>query len=191
MGLCIYYKGSIISEDLLEPLIEEVTDICRSLGWRSTTLDGIGDDDNLRGVCFGPEKSEPIFLTFIPGGRLCSPVSLMCREIYDGIQFEKELMYTAGTKTQFAGPDAHIAIIKLLKYISKKYLKDFTLTDEGDYWETGDEKILYAQFGKYNFLFDVVGEALGSMQAIPGETAETLAERIGKILNEKFNGNKD
>ena len=64
--------------------------------WRNISpgLNEINDDDKLRGVCFGPEGSEPIFFTFIPAGRLCPPISLMCRDIYDGIQFDKELMFT-------------------------------------------------------------------------------------------------
>ena len=87
MGLTIYYSGSITSEELLDPLIEEVTDICKSLEWKSTILTGMNDDDHLRGICFGPEKSEPVFLTFIPDGRLCSPTNLMCRDIYDDVQY--------------------------------------------------------------------------------------------------------
>ena len=99
MGLSFHYSGSLISEELLDPLIEEVTDICRTLEWQTHILDGINDDDHLKGVTFAPEGSEPVCLTFLPGGRLCSPISLMCRETYDGIQFDKELMYTAVTKT--------------------------------------------------------------------------------------------
>jgi hypothetical protein len=188
MGLSFHYSGRIISEELLAPLIAEVTDICKTLEWQTHSFDGINDDDHLVGISFAPQGSEPVWLTFLPGGRLCSPTSLTCREIYDGIQFDKELMFTAGTKTQYAGPDAHIAIMKLLKYISGKYLKHFDLNDEGNYWETGDEKILYAQFGKYNFLLDAVGEVLSGLQTIPGETTVSFAERLEKILKEKFKG---
>jgi len=87
-----------------------------------------------------------------------------------------------------AGPEAHIALIKLLKYISKKYLKDFILSDEGNCWETDDEQILYAQFEKYNMLLDLVGDALGSMSHELGETPLSLIERFEKILNEKLKG---
>jgi hypothetical protein len=55
----------------------------------------------------------------------------MNKDIYDGVRLDKELMFTTSTKTQFAGMEAHIAIIDFLKHLSKKYLKEFTLTDEG------------------------------------------------------------
>lgn len=104
MGLSIHYSGNIISEELLNRLIEEVTDICKTLEWDTYFFDGY-NDDGLKGIFFAPPGCEPVFLSFLPGGRMCSPVSLMTREIYDGIHFDKELMFTASTKTQYAGPD--------------------------------------------------------------------------------------
>ncbi len=187
MGLSIYYSGSLRNENQLDELIEEVTEICNTLQWQPHVFNGNGKDE-LKGLCFAPEGCEPVFLSFLPGGRLCSPVNLQFSDMYDGVQFDKELMYTTATKTQYAGPEAHIALIKLLKYISKKYLNDFILSDEGNYWETDDEQILYAQFEKYNMLLDLVGDALGSMSHEPGETPVSLIERIEKILNEKLKG---
>ncbi len=188
MGLSIHYSGQIINEELLESLIEEVTDICESLEWKTHLFDGIGDENHLRGISFAPDESEPIFLTFLPCWRICSPVNLMCRDTYDGIRFDKELMYTSSTKTQYAGPDAHMAIIKLLKYLSGKYLTNFTLSDEGYYWETGDEKIVRARFETHNFLLNVVGDALNGLPVIPGETSDSLLERIERIIKERVAG---
>jgi hypothetical protein len=96
------------------------------------------------------------------------------------------LIYSTSTKTQYAGIDAHIAIIKLLKYLSAKYLKDFTLSDEGYYWETGDEKILSGRFEEYNALLNAVSDVFINMKSVPGETPESLVERIERILIEKF-----
>ena len=95
-------------------------------------------------------------------------------------------MFTTTAKTQYAGPDAHIAILKLLKHISAKYLESFTLSDEGSYWETGDEKILYAQFKKYEKALNFVQKSLQNFAAVPGEPATSLAERIEKILKGKL-----
>ncbi len=141
MGLSIHYSGCIRNKQLLEPLIEEVEDICESFHWVSQTI----DDDEIKGICFAPEGSEPIFLTFNNNGRLLSPVNIMVKDIYDDRPLDKDLIFTTSTKTQYAGPNAHIAIIKLLKHVDAKYLADFTLSDEGYYWETGDKKILLNQ----------------------------------------------
>ncbi|HET7116218.1 MAG TPA: hypothetical protein VFI29_06990, partial [Hanamia sp.] len=123
MGLSIHYTGYILNKEMLDPLMEEVADICKSLNWESHTF----DDDEIKGVCFAPEGSEPVFLTFNKNGRTLSPINILVKDIYDGARLDKDLIFTTSTKTQYAGADAHIAIIKLLKHLSKKYLKDFTL----------------------------------------------------------------
>lgn len=184
MGLSIHYSGYILNKEMLQPLIEEVTDICKTLGWPTHSY----DNDEIKGVSFAPEGSEPVFLTFNADGRTLSPTNIMIKEIFDGVRFDKELIYSTSTKTQYAGIDAHIAIIKLLKYLSTKYLKDFTLSDEGYYWETSDEKILSGRFEEYNDLLNVVTEAFTHMKSVPGETPESLGERIERILKEKFRG---
>src|SRR5690606_17128947 len=150
MGLSIHYSGYIKHKDLITPLVEEVSDISQTLNWKHQTF----DDDEISGISFAPQGSESVFLTFDINNRLLSPISILTKDIYDGVQFDKDLLFTASTKTQFAGPDAHIAIIKLLKYISGKYLSGFELMDEGNYWGTGDEKLLLNQFKIYEVALD-------------------------------------
>ncbi|HEY5408860.1 MAG TPA: hypothetical protein VIJ92_17340 [Ginsengibacter sp.] len=60
------------------------------------------------------------------------------------------------------------------------------LNDEGNYWETGDGKILLNQFKKYNAAIDSFCEAMEGLPAVPGETPESLADRIERLLNEKL-----
>jgi hypothetical protein len=182
MGLSIHYSGVLRDRKLLAPLIAEVKEISETLDWSPHVI----DDKDLKGISFAPERSEPVFLTFDHNNRLLSPPNILVKEIYDGIRFDKELKFTTSVKTQYAGPDAHMAIIKLLKHIAAKYLENFRLSDEGNYWETGDEKILYAQFKKYGDALDFVQEALQDLNAVPGETASSLAERIEQILKRKF-----
>ena len=187
MGLSIHYTGYIQNKEMLDPLIEEVTDICKSLGWNTHSF----DDDEIKGVSFAPKESEPVFLTFNHDGRTLSPTNILVKDIYDDIRIPKESIFTTSTKTQYAGEEAHIAIIKLLKHLSKKYLKDFTLNDEGNYWETSDEKVLHEQFERYNTALDMFSNALKSMSEKPGETAESLVDRIERLLREKFGGKKE
>lgn len=87
--------------------------------------------------------------------------------------------------------DAHIAVIRLLRHLSKKYMKDFILEDEGLYWETNDEKVLEKQFGRYNSALDIISEALQNMHNIPGESLESLADRIERLLREKLGGKEE
>lgn len=85
-----------------------------------------------------------------------------------------------------AGPDAHIAIIKLLRYVAAKYLLDFSLTDEGYYWETDSVTILLNQFKKYKEAIDSFCEAIERLPAVTGETPVSLSDRMERLLNRKY-----
>lgn len=100
------------------------------------------------------------------------------------------MVETVSTKTQFAGPDAHIAVLNLLQYLKDKYFSVFELTDEGNYWETKDKETLLAQFSKYNFLFDVVADALNDFKSAPGETIKSLADRLEEFLKNRLGPNE-
>ena len=113
------------------------------------------------------------------------------KDIYDGVRLDKELIFTTSTKTQYAGMDAHIAVIKLLKYLSKKYMKDFILKDEGLYWETNDDTVLSDQFNAYDSALKIVSETLQNMSAVPDETIESFTERIERLLREKFRNKEE
>ena len=185
MGLSIHYSGTIKDTTLIDALITEVADICKSLNWSHGVIKEFSED-HLRGIWFSPKDCEPVFLTFLPGGRMCSPVCLMNKDLYLRNGLDPELVYTTSTKTQFAGPDAHMALIGLLRYLQEKYFSAFDLIDECMYWETKDEGVLLNQFAKYDYLLNVVAGALSEMRFVPGETTSSLADRIGKILTERL-----
>jgi hypothetical protein len=187
MGLSIHYSGYILKKEMLDPLIEEVSDVAKELGWTTHFF----NNEHIKGISFAPEKSEPVFLTFNPEGRMLSPFNIMCKDIYDDVQLDKDLMFTASTKTQFAGMEAHISIIDFLKHLSKKYLKEFKLTDEGYYWETGDKKILMKQFSRYEVAMDIFCEAITDLPHVPGEAAESLSKRLERFLRKKFGGKEN
>lgn len=187
MGLSIHYCGQIDQYERIDELITEVNDICHSLDWTSQIIRE-PNADKLNGICFAPKDCEPLFLTFLPGGRMCSPVNLMHRDIYEKNGLDAELLYTTSTKTQYAGFDAHVAIIKLFRYLKEKYFSSFEMEDEGMYWETNDQKMLRSQFDKYEYALNVFVTALSKMKGVPGESPTSLADRIEKMINKKFGG---
>ena len=67
---------------------------------------------------------------------------------------------TTFVKTQFAPIDVHITIVKLLKYIKKKYFPSLNVSDEGEYWETGDEALLKKNLDLNAYLIKEVKNAL-------------------------------
>jgi hypothetical protein len=180
MGLTFHYTGRISEDALIDKMTAEVEDISRSLGWKYDII----DDDKLKGILLSPENCDPLSLTFAPNGRLCSIVSVMVNEPDD------PFYYYAFTKTQFAGPDTHIALLKLLHYLSNKYFSEIEVNDEGLYWGTWDEKILLEQFTKYNSALNAVTTALSGLKTQPGETGGSLADRIEEELKKKLSGGK-
>ena len=188
MGLSIHYSGKLKNADLITELTAEVIDLCKELEWEYHLIAG-PNKDGLTGIIFSPVSCEPICLTILTDGKLCSPFNLQNKELYKENGLDPELIYTTSTKTQYAGMETHIAIIKLLKHLKEKYFSVFELSDEGRYWETMDEKILLGQFTIYETAINGIAEALAEMEVIKNEPVESLMERIERVLKEKLSDN--
>ena len=201
MGLSIHYRGRLKTPELIAPISEELTDICRSLGWQTSRLDEDFSRENtsqlvhnekgpeiighlpLKGVGISPGRgSEGIDFFFDRDGNLIAPLTMAISG-----PVKDELPWTA-VKTQFAPLDIHITIIKLFRYLKKKYFEVFEVSDEGSYWETGDEALLRK---KMDFLAGKIN-AFGKMleEADPGGgaelTATELADRIEELLRDRW-----
>lgn len=176
MGLSIYYQGRIKDRALLPQLVSAVEDICTELGWESERF----NEPEAEGLFFAPDGSEPLSLTFNHDGRLVD---------FRYIVFRKELgepIEGVIVKTQYAGVEAHKAVIDLFRWIAKEYFEDFELSDESRYWETGDEAVLRQSFERYEFLLNAVARALETFPERKGESNEELAARLERFLQERF-----
>ena len=189
MGLSINYSGQLMDPALITELMIEVVDICKELDWAYHLITG-SNSDKLTGIVMSPAGCEPICLTSLPDGKLCSPFTSKNRKWYEENELDPELMYTTSTKTQYASMETHIAIIKLLKHLKEKYFSVFELVDEGGYWETMDEKTLIGRFETYETAINRLAEALGQIEPMENETAESMADRIERLLIEKLGNNK-
>ena len=185
MGLSIHYSGMLRSPDVLPSLIEEAADIAESLHWpyecvEKTTAIPVS------GILIAPDGSEPLWLTFHEEGFMCNPMLYEYVLNVEGKGIPKEAESWLFTKTQYAGVDAHIAMIKLLRYLSQQYFSRFELHDESKYWETNDEALCREIFSKYDFMIKEVGAALNELEIDPNADQETVIGMIEKMLNEKF-----
>jgi len=174
MGLTFHYSGRIREYNRIDMLVEEVTDLCKGLNWTYDIL----DDDRIKGIVVGSEKSEPLWFTFTPDGKTCNVVNLQYADPSD------EFYSMSHVKTQYAGPEVHMLMIKMLKYISEKYFSEIEVSDEGEYWETGDEENLRRIFGRYTQIINMFTEKLEAMERIPGESEESLVDRIEQMAKE-------
>ena len=188
MGLSIYYKGRFRKDASLSEMIDEVRDIAEINKWKYHIFETEFDpdvlgkdtfDQNIYGICFSPPKCEPIELTFLSNGIMSDPVSL---EFYDNSKDKEIYLYTICSKTQYAGFQVHKIIIDLFRYLSQKYFQEFKLTDESQYWETGDEIVLRQNFKRYNDMMDQFSDALENIPVKENESTESYIERVAKMI---------
>ena len=185
MGITIHYKGKLDASELIEPFCEEVQDIARSMEWEFTAITPENNDKNgLKGLFIKPhEKAELLQFTFDKEGFLRNALLLEYEDTND------EFTYFNHIKTQFAPIEIHVAIVKLLKYLKQKYMRNLEVKDEGLFWETNDEKILNEKLEFLNKAMDKLEGILNSIPHEKDETAESIANKIERIIKAKLKGN--
>lgn len=201
MGVSIHYRGSINDKKQVHQFIDEVQDICESMSWESSILDedwnrpskvivepdeegavSLSGHAGLKGVLFRPHpESEGMGLLFDKDGDMNSLLNLA----FQGSKEEGEKPWVS-VKTQFAGPEVHIGICKLLEYLQKKYISNLEVNDEGNYWESGDVEEVENRMGIIKTAMDALEEGLQELELDPNLTEERLIKKIEDLI-EKLN----
>jgi len=202
MGITIHYHGRINDHAAVDILAEEVEDLAHELGWDSQRWNEDWAKPNtaaishkhgiphitghlpLRGLHLIPHKnSEPVWLTFTSEGYLVDTMGMVL--IAEGEAKPEDVW--VGTKTQFAPIETHIIVIKLLKYLKKRYILNLEVHDEGGYWDTGDINELKRRFNTINRSMDILEDALDKMPLInTNHSVKDLADMIEEMLKKKF-----
>ena len=185
MGLTIHYSGKLRSPDLLSSLIHEAADISTSMKWPYEIIEK-SPDIPVEGILISPEGSEPLWLTFHEDGFMCNPMLYEYVLKVEGKGIPADAEQWLFTKTQYAGVDAHIAMIKLLRYLKEQYFEKLEVHDESGYWETNNEEKCREIFDRYDSLMNAVGEALDEMEVDPSDSQEVVIAKIEKLLEERF-----
>ncbi|MFA4853626.1 MAG: hypothetical protein WC599_14010 [Bacteroidales bacterium] len=174
-------------------MIEEVKDIAEIYKWEYTVFEDkfpanslckTEYNQNIYGISFTPPNCETISLCFLSNGKMSSPSHLKFFGNSENKE-EQQYLYMLSVKTQYAGIEIHKLIIHLLKYLSGKYLQDFTVNDEGEYWETGNEKLLQDIFKRYTDLIESFVSSIENYPIKSGESFEAYFERLLKLIHEK------
>ncbi|MEP6647079.1 MAG: hypothetical protein ABJC12_08310 [Saprospiraceae bacterium] len=181
MGLSIFYSGTLRDVAHLSALIDEVTDICDDLQWPwhvfQTTV-----ELPLKGISFYPPGSQEVYLTFLPDGRLAEPNALF--NLYS-MSYELPVAgkdITLNPIIQDAGPEAHMRLIHLLRHLSVTYFPNFELTDESEFWETGDEQKCRDWFSMFEVWMDNMSADLGKIDARGYEGGRSYYNRLQEAL---------
>jgi len=208
MGVSIHYRGRLDDVGQLARLCEELGDIAAAMGWETTRLDDdwerpadarlrftsegaqIDGHLGLKGILMTPDvEAESLSFFFDREGNLRSLMDMV--SILDGTLKPEDAWVFV--KTQFASPEVHVWIVGLLKYVKKRYISDLQVSDEGEYWETGDMRVLREKM-------DLIGEKIerlashltrGELADVSGLSAEQIALRIEQWFLENENENAE
>jgi len=197
MGLSVHYRGSLTDKKQIHNFIHELEDIAKSVNWEYRILDEdwsrppdarlahnsagqavIEGELGLKGIILSMHKDcESLNLCFKASGELASPlqIALSADEDYLG---QPEWV---SVKTQFAGPDVHVALVKLLRYLKGKYLHDLEVDDESGYWDTGDYNAIVKNISLINRAIDAISNQLENSDA---ETEDDIIAQIEKALRD-------
>jgi hypothetical protein len=203
MGVSIHYRGQLADIGKIKTICDELAVIADKMNWRYTRLDEdwsesadlrieatehgsqINGHLPLKGIVLTLNpKCEALQFFFDSNGNLRDPISMV--NISEGTLKPQDAWVFV--KTQYAGPETHIWIVGLLKYLKKHYLSDLEVHDEGAYWETGNFEMLKDKM-------DLVSEKIAAVSAelsrvttghIESFSADELASVIEALLLNKF-----
>jgi hypothetical protein len=200
MGVTIHYRGTLRDEGAIEDLTCEVSDICRIMKWPFNVINDdwtkpssgkvthhhlapvINGNLGLKGISFQPHPDcEWVHFCFEKTGVMTNPA-------YRALDLEKGQSPQApcwnSVKTQFAPLTTHVAIVKLFGHVQSRYVSDMDVSDEGQYWETGDIAVLVDRIAAVNRAMDMVEEELQKIElpSIEGESNEDFICRLEQVI---------
>ncbi len=171
-------------------------------------------DKNEYGILFSPPNCDPVSLVFDSEGRIYTPwmkeilikheagevkvitVKINLDDENPTPEFSEEmedfdpldLVYSISVKSQFSGAESHVKLMELLRYLSEKYLTEFQMHDESDYWNTRNADKLHEKMNKINQFMDTFHDMIeGQNIKSPKEFIEFL-KLLGKQIKKKDQG---
>jgi len=202
MGITIHYKGKLNNPALVYSVTDELKDISEIMNWEYSILDKdwnlpltaeflqrgnrveITGHLPLKGIRINLHpKCESLSVFFDKDGNLQSVLGMVLNRNEDK-KSDSDYLFI---KTQFAPPEIHITIIKLLKYLKDKYIPDLNVIDEGSYWETEDKEVLIRKILFLNDKMDQVEEIISSIKNDLNQLSKDEAIKLlEKTLKDKL-----
>jgi hypothetical protein len=208
MGVSIHYRGQLADLRKIKILCDELIQVAKKMDWAYNRLDEdwsiptevrLEHDERgahivghlgLKGISFKPHpKCESMSFFFNSDGQLCDPMGMVL--VCEGSLKSEDAWINA--KTQFAGPGIHLWIVGLLKYLKEHYIPELEVSDDGEYWETGNFQTLQE---KMNFLNEKMDAVCGELSRVASNhldrlSPEELASMIEALLLKKFSDPDD
>lgn len=163
------------------------------------------------GVLFSPPNCAPVSLVFDSEGRIFAP---MMKEILikhqagevkvitvklnlddenptpeiseEMEEFDpSELVYSISVKSQFSGAESYVKLMELLRYLSEKYLTEFHMHDESDYWNTRNTDKLNEKMNKINQFMDTFHDMIEGQNIKTPKEFIAFLKLLGKQIKSK------
>lgn len=200
MGITIYARGNMDRLEDIPHLIEEVKTIAQKHDWTFSVVDDDFDVEpstrlvgptadkpavikgslGLKGIVLSVDSQcESLAILFDKSGALTNGMQQLFRSSCD-MQQEP---FTA-CKTQSGCIESHIQIVELLHVLNNKYISDLSVTDEGDYWESGDVEQLSNKRKVLEHYLDYAKDVISGIR-LPEQTSlgsDTIAAQIEQAL---------
>lgn len=139
-GITIHYEGHALSHQAVKEILSAASEYAKLQDWKvndasaeNGTLERVINEKNadyvgkITGVVLYPHaKCEPVLL-----------------------QFGEDLFMQDFVKTQFAGTNVHILLIKLFDALKGKY-RNLEIVDESEFWDKRDRDTLEEHIRKVN-----------------------------------------
>ena len=164
MGLTIHYQGQLLSESAYESFIAAVTAFAADREWPAHPI--AEPSRRLTRILQPEDPGEPEFEEIYTGPTRgiyllphpdCEPLTF---------EFDRDLFMQDWTKTQFAGPTTHAAIVELFRE-TEQFFEMLDVQDEADFWETNDREALAQSFAESRAAIDeAAAESPGSLIAV-------------------------
>lgn len=201
MGITIHYSGRLNDPGLIMELISEMRVLAESRGWAYKVFDDdwtVEADAHMRHKADGGFEIKGnlglkgIILKVHPD---CEDFPLLFdskghMRSFPGSAWGKsgEKGRSIFVKTQFSPPEVHILIVGILQKLKKNFVANLEVSDEGEFWETGDRNVLeqkmYYLRHRIDFLSDTLNsEQLLDLQGLPPEQQADRIERMLKMID--------
>ncbi len=178
MGVTIHLQAKLKSENDYQKFIAKAKEFATEFSLKNTEIDekifpmfrpvkGRGEDN-------WEDYEGPVKGIFIGMEDQCEPLIM---------QFDENLEIWCFCKTQFAPIEPHIRVVHFFRKIEPLF-EEFEVTDEGDYWETGDAKLLQEKI-------DFLAEKIAQIRALNPNPKGFLNLPDGKIIDFRNLGEGD
>jgi hypothetical protein len=156
MSATVHYFGKIKSQEAVREIQEEFREIAQVSGWSHEMVDHVftqegeipGPRLTLRGIRIILNKTtSPLQLSFDKDGYLSHIFYEKAPAEMPGQRptgTTRQLLHQVHTSTSIRTGDAatHIALVKLLDYVKKRYVPNLEVIDNTGFWYSRDESVL-------------------------------------------------